>query len=131
MSSELTFITNEQGKNLSDRFSVLLGDNTRFFDCLVGYFFISGFHKLYRALTQTEKIRILIGIKTDRGHVSACRVQEIEVSGGSGPERPQSPRRIRRRVSFGCGLASARPTCRRCWCMRSTCLRRGFGRQAA
>jgi hypothetical protein len=66
VSSDLTFITNEQGKHLSDRFGVLLGDNTRFFDCLVGYFFISGFHKLYPALTQTEKIRILIGIKTDR-----------------------------------------------------------------
>ena len=44
----------------------MLGDDTRFFDCLVGYFFISGFHKLHPALTQTEKIRILIGIKTDR-----------------------------------------------------------------
>lgn len=66
MSSDLTFITNEQGQHLSDRFGVLLGDNTRFFDCLVGYFFISGFHKLYPALTKTEKIRILIGIKTDR-----------------------------------------------------------------
>ncbi len=65
-SSDLTFITNEQGKHLSDRFGVLLGDNTRFFDCLVGYFFISGFHKLHSALTKTEKIRILIGIKTDR-----------------------------------------------------------------
>src|SRR5262249_15250638 len=38
----------------------------RFFDCLVGYFFISGFYKLYPALEQTEKIRILIGIKTDQ-----------------------------------------------------------------
>ena len=37
--------------------------NTRFFDCLVGYFFISGFHKLHPALAKTEKIRILIGIK--------------------------------------------------------------------
>ena len=66
MSSDLTFITNEPGKNLRDRFVVLLGDDTRFFDCLVGYFFISGFHKLHPALTKTEKIRILIGIKTDR-----------------------------------------------------------------
>lgn len=39
MSSDLTFITNEQGKHLSDRFSVLLDGNTRFFDCLVGYAF--------------------------------------------------------------------------------------------
>ncbi len=66
MSSDLTFITNEAGKHLRDRFGVLLGDDTRFFDCLVGYFFISGFHKLHTALTTTEKIRILIGIKTDR-----------------------------------------------------------------
>jgi superfamily II DNA or RNA helicase len=66
MSSDLTFITNESGKSLLDRFGVLLGDDTRLFDCLVGYFFISGFHKLYPALMQTEKIRILIGITTDR-----------------------------------------------------------------
>ena len=66
MSSDLTFITNEPGKHLSDRFGVLLGGDTRFFDCLVGYFFISGFYKLHPALTKTEKIRILIGIKTDR-----------------------------------------------------------------
>ena len=46
MSSDLTFITNEPGKQLRDRFGVLLGDDTRFFDCLVGYFFISGFHAL-------------------------------------------------------------------------------------
>ena len=66
VSSDLTFITNEKGKHLSDRFAVLLGNNTRFFDCLVGYFFISGFHKLHPALSKTEKIRILVGIKTDR-----------------------------------------------------------------
>lgn len=66
MSSDLTFITNEQGTNLSQRFGVLPGENTRYFDCLVGYFFLSGFHKLYPALSKTEKIRILVGIKTDR-----------------------------------------------------------------
>ena len=65
MSTDLTFITNESGKSLHDRFGVLLGDDTRLFDCLVGYFFISGFHKLHPALTKTENIRILIGIKTD------------------------------------------------------------------
>src|SRR5262249_13010452 len=66
LSSDLTFITNEKGQHLSDRFSVLLGNNTRFFDCLVGYFFISGFYRLHSALSQTEKVRILVGIKTDR-----------------------------------------------------------------
>ena len=65
MSSDLTFITNKSGKSLRDRFGVLLGDDTRLFDCLVGYFFISGFHKLHPALTKTEKIRILICIKAD------------------------------------------------------------------
>lgn len=66
MSSDLTFITNEPGKNLRDRFGDLLGEDTRCFDCLIGYFFISGFHQLHPALTRTEKIRILVGIKTDR-----------------------------------------------------------------
>ena len=66
MSSDLTFITNEPDRSLRDRFGVLLGDDTCLFDCLVGYFFISGFHALHPALTTTEKIRILIGIETDR-----------------------------------------------------------------
>src|SRR5262245_26500067 len=76
MSSDLTFITNEAGQNLTGRFNVLLGDDTRFFDCLVGYFYISGFHRLYPALEETEKIRILIGIKTDR--VTYDLVQEAK-----------------------------------------------------
>jgi hypothetical protein len=66
MSTDRTFITNEDGQSLHERFRVLLRNNTRHFDCLVGYFFISGFYKLYPALAKTEKIRILVGIKTDR-----------------------------------------------------------------
>src|SRR5437667_3642499 len=66
MSSDLTFITNEPGKSLRDRFAVLLNADTRFFDCLVGYFFISGFYKLYPALEKVEKVRILVGLQTDR-----------------------------------------------------------------
>lgn len=66
MSSDLTFITNEQGRSLADRFNVLLAKNTRAFDCLVGYFFLSGFRQLVNALMPTEKIRILIGLETDR-----------------------------------------------------------------
>lgn len=69
MSSDLTFLTNEQGNALSDRFRVLLGDNTRYFDVLVGYFFVSGFHQLYPALEKTEKIRVLVGLKADRATV--------------------------------------------------------------
>ena len=66
MSTDLTFITNEPGHTLRERFGVLLRDDTRYFDCLVGYFFISGFHKLYPALENVEKIRILVGLRTDR-----------------------------------------------------------------
>jgi hypothetical protein len=66
MSSDLTFITNEAGRSLADRFATLLGSNTKAFDCLVGYFFLSGFRRLVGALEPTEKIRILIGLETDR-----------------------------------------------------------------
>lgn len=66
MSIDLTFLTNESGKALGDRLANLLRDDTRFFDCLVGYFFISGFYKLYPFLEKVEKIRILVGLQTDR-----------------------------------------------------------------
>lgn len=66
ISSDLTFVTNESGKSLRDRFGTLLKQDTRFFDCLVGYFFISGFYKLYPFLENVDKIRILVGLKTDR-----------------------------------------------------------------
>ncbi|PKN71755.1 MAG: helicase [Deltaproteobacteria bacterium HGW-Deltaproteobacteria-12] len=65
MTTDLTFITNEKGKHLKDRFDVLIKD-TRLFDCLVGYFYTSGFHAIYNSLENTEKIRILIGISTDK-----------------------------------------------------------------
>jgi superfamily II DNA/RNA helicase len=65
MTTDLTFITNEKGENLLNRFSTLIKD-TQFFDCLVGYFYTSGFHSLYRSLEKTETIRILIGISTNR-----------------------------------------------------------------
>lgn len=65
MSSDLTFITNEKNQSLKERFEVLIKD-TRFFDCLVGYFYSSGFFALYKSLENTEKIRILIGISTSR-----------------------------------------------------------------
>ncbi len=63
--SDLTFITNERNKRLLDRFKVLIKD-TRLFDVLVGYFYTSGFHALYKSLESTEKIRILIGISTNK-----------------------------------------------------------------
>lgn len=65
MTTDLTFITNEEGEKLSDRFSTLIKD-TRFFDCLVGYFYLSGFHLIEKPLENSKKIRILVGIKTDK-----------------------------------------------------------------
>jgi hypothetical protein len=62
---DLTFITNEGGQNLKQRFEVLIKD-TKLFDCLVGYFYTSGFYSIYKSLESTEKIRILIGISTSR-----------------------------------------------------------------
>ncbi len=63
--TDLSFITNEKNQNLKQRFEVLIKD-TSFFDCLVGYFYTSGFHTLYKSLEKTEKIRILIGISANR-----------------------------------------------------------------
>ena len=63
--SDLTFITNENNQTLLDRFRVLIKD-TRYFDVLVGYFYTSGFYKLYSVLEKTEKIRVLKGIGTGR-----------------------------------------------------------------
>ena len=63
--SDLTFITNEGEQNLLERFKVLIKD-TATFDVLVGYFYSSAFHTLYKSLEKTEKIRILVGIATDK-----------------------------------------------------------------
>ena len=65
MNSDLSFITNEKNQSLKERFKVLI-KSTRFFDCLVGYFFSSGFHAIYKSLEDTDKIRVLIGIGTNR-----------------------------------------------------------------
>ncbi len=82
MSTDLTFITNEPGKNLKERFDVLIKD-ARFFDVLVGYFFTSGFYAIYPALEVTEKIRILVGINTDKKvydlTVEAKQEQQLEM----------------------------------------------------
>lgn len=43
MTDDLTFITNEDSNKLLDRFKTLIKD-TEFFDCLVGYFYSSGFN---------------------------------------------------------------------------------------
>lgn len=63
-SKDTSFITNDSGNTLLQRFNQILG-NTEFFDCLVGYFYVSGFYKLQKSLENTEKIRILVGMGID------------------------------------------------------------------
>ena len=72
MTSDTTFITNEANKTLRDRFNVLIKD-TSDFDVLVGYFYTSGFYSIYKSLENTEKIRILIGIGTNKHTVDSVK----------------------------------------------------------
>ncbi|MEF9939631.1 MAG: helicase-related protein [Clostridium sp.] len=66
MHNDLTFFTNEPDRDLYSRFSKILQSNTQFFDILVGYFRTSGFFKMYEAMADVEKIRILVGLNVDR-----------------------------------------------------------------
>ena len=59
------FLTNQGENTLSKRLETIL-PKTQDFACLVGYFFISGFFRLYPALEPVKKIRILIGLKNER-----------------------------------------------------------------
>jgi superfamily II DNA/RNA helicase len=64
-SSDLTFFTNESENSLLERFKAVL-KTVEFFDILVGYFRISGFHQLYESFDSLRKIRILVGLNTDK-----------------------------------------------------------------
>lgn len=78
MTTDLTFITNQDNSNLLERFKILIKGNTRYFDCLVGYFYTSGFYKLYKSLEDVAKIRILIGINTNRQTYDLIKVSETQ-----------------------------------------------------
>lgn len=77
--TDLTFITNENNQSLLDRFKVLIKD-TKNFDVLVGYFYTSGFYKLYPVLENTKKIRILIGIGTGKDTLENIRAAEEQLT---------------------------------------------------
>lgn len=64
--NDLKFFTNAPKRDLYSRFSTILKNNTQFFDVLVGYFRTSGFFKLYPAMEDVEKIRILVGLNVDK-----------------------------------------------------------------
>jgi HKD family nuclease len=74
---DLTFITNQPNQKLSDRFNQLIKD-ARFFDCLVGYFYISGFNLIKDALRNAEKIRILVGLNISPEIKSALSRESID-----------------------------------------------------
>lgn len=59
------FLTNQGDNTLSKRLEKIL-PLTQNFDCLVGYFFISGFFRLYPALEPVKNIRILIGLMNEQ-----------------------------------------------------------------
>ena len=64
-STDLSFITNEGDISLKDRLSALIKD-CETFDCIVGYFYLSGFHLIYKALENTKRVRILTGLGIDQ-----------------------------------------------------------------
>ena len=59
------FFTNVEGNTLVDHFKKST-KYAKYFDILVGYFRISGFHLLYKELENVDKIRILIGMGVDK-----------------------------------------------------------------
>ena len=59
------FLTNQGDNTLSQRLKTILPE-TQDFACLVGYFFISGFFRLYPVLESVKNIRILIGLKNEQ-----------------------------------------------------------------
>jgi len=75
--NDLTFFTNEENSTLLDRFKTVL-KNVEFFDILVGYFRISGFHQLYKSFENIEKIRILVGLNVDKKTFSIIETSRIE-----------------------------------------------------
>ncbi len=81
-SLDLTFITNEPGRKLIDRFCQII-KGCRYFDCLVGYFYLSGFHLFYKALENTERIRILTGIGISEDVYNYIKFAEEHLQGRS------------------------------------------------
>lgn len=78
--TDLKFFTNEPERDLYSRFSAILKSNTQFFDVLVGYFRTSGFFKMYEAMEDVEKIRILVGLNVDKYTVKIIDKANSEIA---------------------------------------------------
>lgn len=76
--TDLKFFTNEPERTLYDRFNKILKTNTQFFDVIVGYFRTSGFFRLCDAMQGLDKIRILVGLNTDRTTVDLIERSQSE-----------------------------------------------------
>lgn len=78
MDTDAKFFTNDDTNSLLERFKKTL-NFTRFFDVLSGYFRSSGFGLLAEALANVEKIRILVGMETEKSvEEAARRATELE-----------------------------------------------------
>ncbi|WP_457642246.1 hypothetical protein [Persephonella sp.] len=76
MITDRTFFTNEESQTLVERFRDLIGNDTKAFDVLVGYFNISGFHLISDALENIENIRILVGMGIDKKTFDAMNTEK-------------------------------------------------------
>ncbi len=63
--ADTTFITNKGDDTLENHFKTLL-KNTKEFSCLVGYFYASGFFRIYKDLENVNEIKVLVGISTNK-----------------------------------------------------------------
>ena len=75
---DTSFIMNKGENTLAKRFETLL-PLTESFDCLVGYFYVSGFHKLQESLEKCENIRILIGMGIDSQTFKLIEDNEVTI----------------------------------------------------
>ena len=78
--SDLSFITNEGEDILQRRFGDLLRDSQAF-DCLIAYFYASGFHAVCPFLENLDSVRILVGMTVDPPIVQAMqeRGEQLEM----------------------------------------------------
>src|SRR3989344_3626671 len=82
---DTTFITNTGTDTLENHFKVFM-KNTKSFSCLVGYFYASGFFRIYKELEEVEEIRILVGISTNKqtfDMLSVARENQLKLKDSS------------------------------------------------
>ena len=63
-STDLNIFTNADSVKMIDRIKTVLS-HADFFDCLVGYFRITGFYLLKQELEKVKEIRLLVGLGVD------------------------------------------------------------------